>query len=62
MQKIVKVTRKGQITIPSEIRVQIGLKEGDFLAVDAVNDEIVFRPIPKLGDCGGIFAGHANVA
>jgi antitoxin PrlF len=62
MQKIVKITRKGQTTIPSEIRAKLGLKVGDVLAVDTVNNEIVFRPIPKIEDCGGIFAGHANVA
>jgi AbrB family looped-hinge helix DNA binding protein len=57
MQKIVKVTRKGQTIIPVEIREELGIKEGDKLAVEAVNHKIVFRPIPKLEDTCGIFAG-----
>jgi len=61
MQKIVKVTRKGQTTIPAEIREKLGIKEGDELAVEAIDQQIVFKPIPKLEDCGGIFAGEANV-
>ena len=62
MQKTVKVTRKGQTTIPAKIRKEIGIKEGDDLAVEAVDGQIVFRPIPKLEDMCGIFAGHADVA
>ena len=61
MQKIVKVTRKGQTTIPAEIREKLGIKEGDELAVEAINQQVIFKPIPKLEDCAGIFAGHANV-
>ena len=62
MQKIVKVTRKGQTTIPAEIREQLGIKEGDKLAVEAIDKKIVFKQIPKLEDMCGIFAGHADVA
>jgi antitoxin PrlF len=62
MQKIVKVTRKGQTTIPAEIREKLGIKVGDDLAVEAIDNQIVFKPIPKLEDMCGIFAGHADVA
>ena len=62
MQKIVKVTRKGQTTIPVEIREQLGIKEGDSLVVEAIDKKIVFKQIPKLEDMCGIFAGHADVA
>ena len=61
MQKIVKVTRKGQTTIPAEIRERLGIKEGDELAVEVVEQGVVFRRIPKMEDCAGIFAGHADV-
>jgi AbrB family looped-hinge helix DNA binding protein len=60
MQKV-KVTRKGQTTIPIEIREQLGIKEGDELMVEATNQGVYFKRIPKLTDCAGIFAGHANV-
>ncbi len=61
MQKIVKVTRKGQTTIPVQIREQLGIKEGDELAVEAIDQQVIFKRIPRLEDCAGIFAGHADV-
>jgi AbrB family looped-hinge helix DNA binding protein len=36
-----KITRKGQITIPIEIRNELGLKEGDYLTVRNENGRIV---------------------
>jgi antitoxin PrlF len=60
MQKV-KVTRKGQTTIPAEIRVQLGIKEGDELTVESTEDSVVFRRIPRLTEMAGIFAGHADV-
>jgi AbrB family looped-hinge helix DNA binding protein len=62
LQKIVKVTRKGQTTIPAKIREQLGIKEGDELAVETRDQQIIFKPIPRLEDCAGIFAGHADAA
>jgi len=61
MQKTVKITRKGQTTIPAEIREKLGIKEGDELAVEATEQEIIFKPIPRIENCAGIFAGHVNV-
>jgi AbrB family looped-hinge helix DNA binding protein len=61
MQKVVKVTRKGQTMIPAEIREKLGIREGDELAVEAVDQTVVFKPIPRIEDCAGIFAGHADV-
>jgi antitoxin PrlF len=61
LQKIVKVTRKGQTTIPAQIREQLGIKEGDELAVEIKDQQVIFKPIPRLEDCAGIFAGHADV-
>ena len=62
MQKIVKVTRKGQTTIPAKIRKQLGIKEGDNLAVGTVDQMVTFKRVPNILDCAGIFAGHADVA
>jgi AbrB family looped-hinge helix DNA binding protein len=62
LQKIVKVTRKGQTTIPAKIREQLNIKEGDELAVETRDQQIIFKLIPKLEDCAGIFEGHADVA
>jgi AbrB family looped-hinge helix DNA binding protein len=60
MQKV-KVTRKGQTTIPIEIREQLGIKEGDELMVEATEHSVVFKKIPRIEDCVGMFAGHASV-
>lgn len=58
---MVKVTRKGQITIPVEIRKKLGIKEGDHLAVEAIGDKVVFEKVPNLLDMCGIFAGQADI-
>lgn len=62
MQKIVKITRKGQTTIPAKIREQLRIKEGDELTVEVIDQGVVFKRIPKIEDCAGIFAGYADVA
>ncbi len=41
------VGRRGYITIPRSLRRQIGLKEGDKVALVAQGDQIVLRPITK---------------
>lgn len=38
-----KITRKGQITIPVEIRNELGLREGDVLVVERTNAGILLR-------------------
>jgi AbrB family looped-hinge helix DNA binding protein len=62
MQKLVKVTRKGQTTIPAEIREKLGIREGDELAVEATEQGMVFKVLPRIEECSGIFAGHADPA
>ena len=60
MQKV-KVTRKGQTTIPIQIRQQLGIKEGDDLMVEATEEGVLFKRIPRLTELAGIFAGHTEV-
>jgi AbrB family looped-hinge helix DNA binding protein len=57
---IVKVTRRGQTTIPLAIRKQCGIKEGDKLLVQLTEKGILFKPIPKLVDMAGIDAGYGT--
>lgn len=52
--KIVKVTRRGQTTIPLEFRKRYGIKEGDELMVEEREGGILFRPLPKLEELAGI--------
>ncbi len=43
----VKVTRKGQTTIPAKIRKSLGIKEGDTLEVEKMDEMVTFKRVPK---------------
>lgn len=61
MQNVVKVTRKGQITIPIDLRQKLGINEGDELLVEATEQgNIVLKPIRKLEDCAGIYSKYGT--
>jgi AbrB family looped-hinge helix DNA binding protein len=44
MGAIVKVQRKGQVTIPTRLRVQVGLADGDLVEAKAERGKIVLTP------------------
>jgi len=48
LENIVKVSKKGQIVIPKEVRDVLGIKSGGKLAVIVRDDEIILRKIEKL--------------
>ena len=52
--KVVKVTSKGQVTIPSEVRTALGIDEGSYLEVTEEGEEIRLRKVvparPLSGD------------
>jgi len=50
----VKVTRRGQTTIPVEIRKKLGIKEGDELLVEATRNGVLFKVIPKIEELAGV--------
>jgi AbrB family looped-hinge helix DNA binding protein len=64
-----KVTSKGQVTIPLEIRRRLGVREGDRLVFDAEGDAVTVRagtkedPFEKWRGIGtpGIGKGRAAV-
>ena len=43
----VRVSNRGQITIPGQIRRQTGIKKGDRLALLLEGDHIVLRPLTR---------------
>jgi antitoxin PrlF len=45
MQKQVKITSKGQITVPIEIRRLLGVHEGDRLLFESDGEGVRVRPI-----------------
>ena len=61
MQNIVKVTRRGQTTIPVDLRRRLGIKEGDELMVEATEEGLLFKVIPKLEDMAGIYSKFGKV-
>src|SRR5689334_4767798 len=45
LRHLVVVARKGQITIPAPIREELGVKEGDTIAIELQGDEAKITPI-----------------
>ena len=41
---LVKVKNKFQITIPSKVRDEVHIKEGDFLEIEAERETIIIKP------------------
>src|SRR2546427_11249958 len=52
-RKVIKVTRRGQTTIPVEFRRRHRIKEGSRLEVQDRGDSLLIRPVPSLEDLGG---------
>jgi|Deesub1362A_J573_1020465.scaffolds.fasta_scaffold13935_1 AbrB family looped-hinge helix DNA binding protein len=48
LENIVKVSRKGQIIIPKEVREALGIRSGGKLAVIVKDDEIILRKVEQL--------------
>ena len=48
-----KVTRKGQVTIPKEIREQLSIKESDNLEVKVVGNSIVMERLESFENLRG---------
>ncbi len=44
MVRIRVVGKKGQVTIPKEIREKFGLKEGERVSFEVIGDEIIMKP------------------
>lgn len=55
-RKIVKVTRRGQTTIPVEFRRRHRIKEGTKLLIEDRGDAMVIRPVANLEDLGGFLS------
>ena len=45
-----KITSKGQVTIPAEVREALGLKQGDMLAFEVQAEYVVVRKRPSLAE------------
>lgn len=56
-----KVTRRGQTTIPLEFRKKLGIKEGDELLVGLHHEGILIKVIPRLEKLAGVDAKSGDV-
>ena len=51
----IRLSSKGQLSIPKKIREQLNLQKGDLLSLEQQGEEIVLRPVKKsLLDLGGM--------
>jgi len=57
----VSVTRKGQITIPVELRRKFGIEEGSKVEVVEEEGSIVIRRLHSIFDLAGSGAGKGDV-
>jgi len=53
MKREVMVTRRGQTTIPTEVRRKLGIEEGSKLLVEVEGQKVVFTKVPSLFDLAG---------
>jgi len=61
VQSVVKVTRRGQTTIPAEFRERFGIKEGDELLVEPTERGLLLKVIPRLEEMAGVDARFGKV-
>ncbi|MEM3550468.1 MAG: AbrB/MazE/SpoVT family DNA-binding domain-containing protein [Candidatus Bathyarchaeia archaeon] len=54
MVETVTVTSKGQITIPSKMREELNITEGEKLLIIREGNAIKIVPVPKLSEMAGI--------
>lgn len=48
-----KVSSKGQVTLPSTVRIKLGIKAGSRIQFELRGDELVLRPeLPMSAYCG----------
>ncbi len=43
--QITKISSKGQVVIPSKIRIELGIKEGSVLGVEKMKDMVILKKI-----------------
>jgi antitoxin PrlF len=55
--KVVRVSQKGQATIPKELREKFGIETPGEVIVYEKEGRIVLEPVPSLDDLHGIHAG-----
>lgn len=60
MGVVVKVTRRGQTTLPAEYRVRLGIKEGDDLLIEETPRGLTVHRVPDLLDLAGVDSKYGS--
>ena len=55
MDTVARVSSKGQITIPLEVRDALGIKQGDAVLFRVEGERVVFSRIPDITEMAGSF-------
>lgn len=58
---LVRLSTKGQLVIPNEIRKVLGLETGTYFDVRLENDEIIFTPIDHTQPLDRLYGKYAQV-
>jgi len=56
--EIIRVSRKGQATIPKELREQFGIETPGRVFIHEEDGKIVVEPLPSVEEMQGIHAGR----
>jgi len=59
---VVKVTRKGQITIPADYRRKYKIREGAKVIFKDKNGKLIIEPITPIEDLAGIDAEKVSIS
>jgi len=55
-----KITSKGQITLPKEVRDLLDVHTGSVVIFEQENDRVVIKPARTLREFKGILKGHGK--
>lgn len=60
MPVVIKVTSKGQLTIPIKYRRDLGIDKDSYLLVDEIGDFLILKKIQKLDQITKILSAKAK--
>lgn len=56
-----RLTKKGQVTIPSYLRKRYGMQEGSTISFEESKNGIIVKPVPDIANSAGKLSRYAKV-